>query len=108
MTQMGDRDPGLQPERTVLAWRRTSLSLIALCGIGVKVMADAGGLIIGLAVLGAVLGLATYVASTLRYRRHMGSGVVMPRVGGGPAMMLATVTLVVLGMAALGAIAVGI
>lgn len=63
-------DPGLQPERTLLAWRRTSLSL----AIGVTLAARyALELSAFLAIIGAAGGLAAvalaYVLTARRYRR---------------------------------------
>ncbi|MFE9677963.1 DUF202 domain-containing protein [Streptomyces sp. NPDC006259] len=38
----GDRDPGLQPERTRLAWRRTTLSSTVATVLGVKAALHGG------------------------------------------------------------------
>jgi uncharacterized membrane protein YidH (DUF202 family) len=63
-------DAGLQPERTLLAWRRTCLSIAAGFVATIKYFTDAIGL--WAIVLGAVgLGLVgvAWLVSTLRYRR---------------------------------------
>lgn len=38
-----ERDPGLQPERTALAWRRTLLSFTAACLIAIQVLPTVEG-----------------------------------------------------------------
>jgi len=63
-------DPGLQPERTLLAWRRTCLSF-ALAGlIAMRFTVDALGVIaviVGLAGIG--LAVSAYFAAAAGYRR---------------------------------------
>lgn len=71
---------GLQPERTLLAWRRTALSLGAACLAGARLAFDrygAGAAVIG--VIGLALAGATYVAANRRYRR-----ILQPRPGTDP------------------------
>ena len=63
-------DAGLQPERTLLAWRRTCLAL----GLGSVVAArftaqEFGALGALLGAVGVLLATGAYVASSLRYRR---------------------------------------
>jgi len=67
----GVRDPGLQPERTRLAWRRTLLTVTVVTALTVRLGADdgpVGALLAGAAVLlwGAVLSLC--------WRRSTGTG----------------------------------
>ncbi|ADB30053.1 protein of unknown function DUF202 [Kribbella flavida DSM 17836] len=63
------RDPGLQPERTLLAWRRTSLGLVAN---GVLLLASGHGtssVRFGLGVVVIVLALVCWAAVSAVYRR---------------------------------------
>ncbi|SES36848.1 DUF202 domain-containing protein [Lentzea albida] len=64
-------DSGLQPERTLLAWRRTCLALAVACATSVKFAAEAvgGGLAVGLGLAGIALAGWAYLASALRYGR---------------------------------------
>ena len=63
-------DPGLQPERTLLAWRRTALSLAVASAIGMRLtITDFGGLAIFVGTVGIVLSVAAYIGADARYRR---------------------------------------
>jgi putative membrane protein len=67
-------DPGLQPERTLLAWRRTCLSIAAAGAIGARISADGlGALAIGIGIIGVALGVLGYLAAHIRYERAHGS-----------------------------------
>ena len=64
-------DPGLQPERTALAWRRTALALVVAAIVGIRVLPSLlGAWAIVPAGLGVVLALIIFAASHLRYRAH--------------------------------------
>src|SRR4051812_49217451 len=63
------RDPGLQPERTLLAWRRTTLGLVAN---GVLLLASGHGtsdVRLGLGIVVTVLALSCWAAVAAVYRR---------------------------------------
>jgi uncharacterized membrane protein YidH (DUF202 family) len=63
-------DAGLQPERTLLAWRRTCLSIAVGNTVAIKYLSDALGpwaTLIGVA--GIVLAGVAWVLCTVRYRR---------------------------------------
>ena len=63
-------DPGLQPERTALAWRRTGLALTVGSLIGLRVLPPLlGPAAYLLAGLGVVASLAVLAAAHRRYRR---------------------------------------
>lgn len=64
-------DPGLQPERTALAWRRTGLALTAGSLIALRVLPHAlGAWALLPAWLGVALSVLVLVASQRRYRAH--------------------------------------
>ncbi|WBB70551.1 DUF202 domain-containing protein [Micromonospora sp. WMMD812] len=89
------RDPGLQPERTRLAWRRTALSATVVTALAVRLASTGGApgaVLTGIAVLtwGALLRLC--------WRRGTGTG---PAPSGGrslPLAALGTVLLALLGV----------
>lgn len=67
-------DAGLQPERTLLAWRRTCLSIAAGFVATIKYFTDAiGPVAIVLGIVGIGLAGVAWLVCTLRYRRvHRG------------------------------------
>ena len=99
-------DAGLQPERTTLAWQRTALA-VTVCALGVLRLglgrSSVPGIVVGsLAILVAV---AAFVGARAGYRRTT------DRLDGnrpigtvGPAA-LGTLSVVLLGLAALGVLA---
>ncbi|WP_434743116.1 DUF202 domain-containing protein [Micromonospora sp. SH-82] len=88
-TAGGERDPGLQPERTRLAWRRTALAttLVAVLAIRLALAGDdAAGAVVGLVVVGLWA-----AAVSICWRRGTGTG---PTATGGPAFTLAALAAV--------------
>lgn len=74
---MSTQDPGLQPERTLLAWRRTALGLIAN---GVLLLASGHGssdVRTGLGIVVLVLALGCWTAVSAVYRRTQGAAIQM-------------------------------
>ncbi|MET7283530.1 DUF202 domain-containing protein [Kribbella sp. NPDC005582] len=72
---MSTPDPGLQPERTLLAWRRTSLGLIAN---GILLLASGHGssdVRTGLGIVVLVLSLGCWAAVSAVYRLARGAAV---------------------------------
>lgn len=92
-------DPGMQPERTALAWRRTGLSMIVATLVALRTVPP----ILGVWTLVPLLGLvAAAVAATWtahrRYQRHharltAGAGDQVPFAGGRLAALTSVITL---------------
>ncbi|MFI6824040.1 DUF202 domain-containing protein [Micromonospora sp. NPDC050187] len=91
-------DPGLQSERTRLAWRRTALALTVVTVLAVRLAADGG--VVGTLVAGLAV-LIWGAALTLCWRRGTGAG--RPSTGGLPVPLVA---LVAAGYALLGTLLV--
>ena len=63
-------DSGLQVERTLLAWRRTTLSVAVVSAAGVRFTGPAVGVAaIALGAAGVLLALAAYLFTGVRYRQ---------------------------------------
>ena len=63
------RDPGLQPERTMLAWRRTALALVVLSALATRYLAvDLGPVAGALGGVGILVAAAAVASAHLRYR----------------------------------------
>jgi uncharacterized membrane protein YidH (DUF202 family) len=95
-------DPGLQPERTALAWRRTALSLAVGAVVSFRLFPPVLGLwSLGIGVAGLLLSATTWTLAGGRARRIQhalltSSG---PLPGGGLLLLL---TVIVSSFAALG------
>lgn len=91
-------DPGLQPERTALAWRRTALALVVGSLLGLRALPTALGTPgLALAFIGVALALGVLVTAHRRYRRvHriLTTGAVDPAAlpGGGLPALVAALT----------------
>ena len=69
MSSAAPRDPGLQPERTLLAWRRTALALVLLSALATRYLAVELGPVAGsLGGVGILLAALAAVSAQLRYR----------------------------------------
>jgi uncharacterized membrane protein YidH (DUF202 family) len=95
-------DPGLQPERTALAWRRTALTLAVGAVVSFRLLPPVLGLwSIGVGVAGLLFSVTTWILAARRARRVqsalLGSTGTLP--GGGVPLFL---TLTVSGSAVLG------
>lgn len=88
------RDPGLQPERTALAWRRTALSMFVNGALLVRAAAEAGSPALWTASLLVLLASATVFAVGSHRRRTLTSGAAHRSLHAGiAALLLGTVWL---------------
>lgn len=72
-------DPGLQPERTTLAWGRTVLALITAAAICLRWTSHHGPVVLALFAVAVVTGTAIYLTQRARYTRSS-SGITAERV----------------------------
>lgn len=98
----GVYDPGLQAERTLLAWRRTCLSFALASAVAVRFTVEVAGILaVSAAILGALLALGAYAAVHRRYRAAQRSLVAHDALDSGALPLLgATLAAVVLGVIA--------
>lgn len=70
MTLPPPRDPGLQPERTMLAWRRTALALVVIAAVATRYLAvELGPAAAALGGCGILLATIAVASAQLRFRR---------------------------------------
>lgn len=96
-------DPGLQPERTLLAWRRTCLALAVCSAVIVRFAGESIGYpaAVALGLAGVSAAAAGYLRASLRYRRaHEGLTHDDQLSIDGLALALTTVALVLIGVGA--------
>ncbi|MEX5297452.1 DUF202 domain-containing protein [Kocuria sp. CPCC 205292] len=72
-------DPGLQPERTVLAWGRTVLALITAAAVCLRWVSHHGPFVLALFAVAVLTGTAVYLTQRARYARSS-SGITAERV----------------------------
>lgn len=93
-------DSGLQPERTVLAWGRTMMSLFVVSAVFIRWLSYYGWWILALITLAGLAGLGIYASQRRRYRRQS-SGIAAERIHADAAAVLWS-TAVVLALGGLG------
>jgi len=95
-------DSGLQPERTLLAWRRTCLAFVTANLIALRFTIElAGAVAVMIALAGTALALAAYALAAVGYRRATASLIrdgVLDR--SALPLLLATASTLLLGVAA--------
>jgi uncharacterized membrane protein YidH (DUF202 family) len=97
-------DRGLQPERTLLAWRRTALALAVGSVLGARLALPVlGALAVVVGLLGAAAAITAYTAASVRYRRSHRALVAGEALPGGAAPLAAlAIAAGLIGLAALG------
>lgn len=96
---LGHDDPGLQPERTLLAWRRTLMTLLVVCTIFLRWIPRFGLIALLPIMLSLMAGILIQIGLNARYRKSA-SGLKQERIPaplrevvvlGGLVMMLSVV-----------------
>jgi uncharacterized membrane protein YidH (DUF202 family) len=107
--QDGVYDPGLQTERTLLAWRRTCLAFGIASLVAMRFTVEAAGVVAVFAgIIGAGLAVGAYVAAAIGYRRANTSLHTTGELNHGAApIALATAAALVLGVACAGYLVMG-
>jgi len=91
-----DIGPGLQNERTSLAWRRTGLSLVVAAGTMAKLTARSWDeLAVVWLLVGILAGLAVLLASSVSYRARRANHLARTP---GPAIAVLSATTVLIGL----------
>lgn len=95
-------DSGLQPERTLLAWRRTCLAFATANLIALRFTIELAGIVaVMVALAGTALALAAYAAAAVSYRRDTADLIREGRLARGALpLLLATGSTLLLGVAA--------
>lgn len=68
-TPLRHDDPGLQPERTLLAWRRTLLTLIGVCLLFLRWIPPFGWVALLPVILSLIAGILIQIGLNARYRK---------------------------------------
>jgi uncharacterized membrane protein YidH (DUF202 family) len=98
-------DVGVQAERTLLAWRRTALSLWALAALAVKGTVGSWAVTLAVAAVLVVLGGGFIAVHERRLRRRAGRTLVSEAPVTGSVVLLAAGCVIVATVAVLGAMA---
>ncbi|MFE5776017.1 DUF202 domain-containing protein [Brachybacterium sp. NPDC056505] len=103
-------DKGLQPERTLLAWRRTCLAFGVASLVGMRFTVEAMGILaVVVGVIGAGLAVLAYALAATGYRRAhhslRGQGILAR---GGLPMLAGTAAVLVIGALCAGYLAIGL
>ncbi|WPR64149.1 DUF202 domain-containing protein [Glutamicibacter protophormiae] len=101
-------DPGLQPERTVMAWARTLVSFLVVCGVFLRWAPHYGTGVLVLVGIAACTAGGIYLSQRRRYSR-MAHGVKNERIHADVAAVLVmTGAMLALGGSAIVLVAVGL
>jgi uncharacterized membrane protein YidH (DUF202 family) len=103
-------DKGLQPERTLLAWRRTCLAFGVASLVGMRFTVEAMGILaVVVGVIGAGLAVLAYALAATGYRRAhhslRGEGILAR---GGIPMLAGTAAVLVIGALCAGYLVLGL
>ena len=96
------RDPGLQPERTALAWQRTAVGFVGAALLFLRWSAQHGPVVVGVTTLAAVVAGWTFAHTRRRLRRATGSSGRVPLAPATTEVLVLTTGTALLALTALG------